>query len=211
MNNLILITQGSQAISLIRTLFSLKYEPKQLTVFTEQTIKNRCFIKFLDYYKIKYYFNIDMDRINSEDIVISYSNSNKIEVGDMATFINFHPGILPKYKGSLSSVHSLINGETEVGGTWHYMTNKIDCGNILYQFKIIIDDLDTAFSLNHKIFDKATECLGKVLEMVKSKETGTQQTSEGKFYYNKFPMIEKLDNKLQKRITYFPPEYTDEF
>jgi methionyl-tRNA formyltransferase len=207
MDNIVLITQGSQAISLVRTLFSLGYKPDQILVFTDKDEKNNCFREFLTYYNIVHYLKINMSLIKDNDLVISYSNLHKIKVNNKATFINFHPGLLPKYKGSLSTVHSLINGEKKVGGTWHYMTNKIDCGNILYKFKIKIKKKDTAFSLNHKIFNKSLNCLKKVLNKVKLNNKGKVQKPKGKFYYNKFPDVSKLDNFLQKRITYFPPKF----
>ena len=34
MDNIVLITQGSQAIQLVRTLFALRYKPNQLIVYT---------------------------------------------------------------------------------------------------------------------------------------------------------------------------------
>ena len=101
----------------------------------------------------------------------------------------------------------MINNEKHVGGTWHYMTDKIDSGNVLHKFKIKIKEHDTAFSLNHKIFNKSIECLEQVLNMVKTKDKGKPQTSKGKFYYNKFPDISKLNTDLQKRINYFPPNF----
>ena len=132
---------------------------------------------------------------------------HKIDINNKSKYINFHPGLLPQYKGSLSTVYSLINGEKEVGGTWHYMNNKIDSGNILHQFKLLIQDDDTAFSLNHKIFDKSINCLGEVLNKVNLKNQGKKQTSKGNFYYNKFPDISNLDTNLQEKIKYFPPNF----
>lgn len=206
MKQIVLITQGSQAISLVRTLFSLGFKPNQILVFTNKEKKNKCFREFLKYYNIKTKLKINTSLIEDNALVISYSNVHKIDVNNNATFINFHPGLLPKYKGSLSTVHSLINGEQEVGGTWHYMTDKIDNGNILYQFKIIIQDNDTAFSLNHKIFNESLNCLMVVLEFLKLNIQGKEHKG-GNFYYNKFPNINNLDKDLQKKITYFPPNF----
>ena len=201
-----LITQGSQAISLIRTLFSLGFKPNQISVFTTDEKRNKCFTEFLDYYKINYLQKIP--NVIDKGLVISYSNSHKINIESNATFINFHPGRLPYYKGSLSTIHSMINNEKYVGGTWHYMSNKIDHGNILYKFKIKIQNQDTAFSLNHKIFNESINCLYIVLNKIQSKDIGEVQKNEGKFYYNKFPDLSGLDKDLQKRINYFPPYYT---
>ena len=207
MKQIVLITQGSQAISLIRTLFSLGYKPNQMIVFTTSEEKNNCFGEFLMYYNIDTKLKIDMSLVKDDALVISYSNIYKIDVNDNATFINFHPGILPKYKGSLSTVHSMINNEKYVGGTWHYMSDKIDTGNILYKFKIKIQEQDTAFSLNHKIFNESINCLDRVIDMIKSKHKGKVQKSKGNFYLNTFPDISHLDKNLQERISYFPPQY----
>tara|TARA_A100001515_G_scaffold123851_1_gene107876 strand:- start:3152 stop:3775 length:624 start_codon:yes stop_codon:yes gene_type:complete len=206
MKQIVLITQGSQAISLVRTLFGLGYKPNQMLVFTIKDKKNKCFKDFLNYYNIKTKLKINMSLIKDDALVISYSNIHKININDNATFINFHPGLLPNYKGSLSTVHSLINGEQEVGGTWHYMTDKIDCGNILYQFKILIQDNDTAFSLNHKIFNESLNYLKVVLEAIDLKVLGKEHRG-GNFYYNKFPDISNLDINLQEKIKYFPPNF----
>ena len=207
MKQLVLITQGSQAISLIRTLFSLGYKPNCMLVFTIKDEKNNCFKEFLNYYNINTLFKIDLSLIKKNSLVISYSNPCKINTTSNSTYINFHPGLLPKYKGSLSTVHSMINNEEYVGGTWHYMTDKIDHGNILEQFKIKIENCNTAFSLNHKIFDKSLSCLNNVIEKIKAKNKGKQQKKLGKFYFNKFPDISYLDTNLQKRINYFPPNF----
>jgi len=206
MKKIILITQGSQAIQLIRTLFSLGYKPNELKIYTDtDKDTNKSFLEFLKYYEIDYLENIDYKDWN-EKIVISYSNPYKLKINNNSTFINFHPGLLPKYKGSLSTVHSMINQENEVGGTWHYMTDKIDHGNILSQFSINITDNDTAFSLNHKIFNQSVNCLSEVLHLVNNGASGhSQNHDKGKFYYNKFPNINHLDKEIQKKINYFPP------
>ena len=111
MKQIVLITQGSQAISLVRTLFSLGYKPNQMLVFTDNEEKNNCFKEFLIYYNINTKLKIDMSLVKDNALVVSYSNIHKIDINNNATFINFHPGLLPQYKGSLSTVHSLINGE----------------------------------------------------------------------------------------------------
>ena len=47
-----------------------------------------------------------------------------------------------------------------------------------------------------------------VLDAVKNKVKGAKQPKEGKFYYNKFPDLNKLEDKdLKSRINYFPPKF----
>jgi len=129
-----------------------------------------------------------------------------------STFINFHPGILPNYRGSLSTVWSMLNNEDYVGGTWHYIEKRVDTGNILSQHKIPVTPTSTAFSLNHKIFSKGISEIGNVLELVNGEDKGIKQEGKSRFYYNKFPSLtkeDKWDDDLKSRVNYFPPSFVD--
>tara|TARA_Y100000385_G_scaffold95666_1_gene99007 strand:- start:8495 stop:9157 length:663 start_codon:yes stop_codon:yes gene_type:complete len=218
MTKFIVIGQGSQLIQLIRELFSLKITPDNLRIITVNGEFNLSCIEFLKYYKIDY-FIVDKSTFISTlghyieghkpDCVISLSNPFIIPKEILSLkpqFINFHPGILPFYKGSLSTVHSLINKESFVGGTWHYITPEVDQGNILKVFNIDIKD-DNAFTLNHKIYSLGISYLEKVLEKVSNKDKGVPQDKLGKFYYNKFPDVSHLDSELQEKILFFPPKF----
>lgn len=218
MLKILIIGQGSQTIQLIRELFSLGITPNNLTTITVSGDFNLSYIEFLNYYKIGYVIcNFDNFKKQthsiitdfSPDIVISFSNPFIIpkEILFLKTkFVNFHPGILPNYKGSLSTVYSLINGERFVGGTWHYIDENVDTGNIIKVIKIASKN-SNVFTLNHKIFSLGIHCLGDIIEKVNNNYTGIPQKKRGKFYSNKFPDISKLDTELQKRILYFPPKF----
>ena len=46
--------------------------------------------------------------------------------------LNLHSGILPKYRGIMSTFWAMLNGEKQIGSTLHKITdNKIDSGEIL--------------------------------------------------------------------------------
>lgn len=214
----VIIGQGSQIIELIRKMFSLEIMPNNLKIITVNGDFNLSCLEFLSYYAIDYdvcdkrnFKQIAYSTIAnfSPNIVISFSNPFIIreEILNLKTkFINFHPGILPNYKGSLSTVHSLINNEKFVGGTWHYLDKGIDTGNIIKIVKTPLKHFN-AFTLNHKIFSLGIDCLEEIIEKVKNNYLGTRQEKTGKFYYKKFPDVSNLDDKLQKRILYFPPKF----
>jgi methionyl-tRNA formyltransferase len=58
-------------------------------------------------------------------------------------FINFHYGLLPKYRGANPVLAQMVNGETESGITVHIVDENIDTGPIVLQQKISIEDNDT--------------------------------------------------------------------
>lgn len=218
MLKLIIIGQGSQTIQLIRELFSLEVTPNNIKVITVEGDFNLSYIEFLSYYKIEYdicnksNFNSKLHLLTNNfypDIVISFSNpfiiSEKV-LSLKTKFINFHPGILPNYKGSLSTVHSIINQEMFVGGTWHYIDNDVDTGNIIKVIKIPSENFNV-FTLNHKIFSLGVNCLGEIVEKVNNNYIGVIQEKCGNFYYNKFPDVSKYNIEQQKRLLYFPPKF----
>lgn len=218
MGEFLIIGQGSQSIQLLRQLFSLNVSVDKIKVITVDEKSNLSFIEFLTYYEIKYVICnknnfIDesytiIDNFNPK-IVISFSNpfilSDKI-LSTKTKFINFHPGILPNYKGNLSTIHSMINKEKFVGGTWHYIDSGIDTGNIIKLFKIPIKNFN-AFTLNHKIFSIGINCLEDVIEKVKNNYDGRPQKKIGKYYTKKFPNINDFDLEMQNKLSYFPPKF----
>jgi methionyl-tRNA formyltransferase len=218
-SKILLICQGSQAVQLIREFFSLRYVPSQIHVITFDFKNDIPLISFLNEYEIKKYhaskqtFNkvlFDCLKLDFE-LVISFSNPFIISEKALSSsiFLNFHPGWLPKYRGSLSTVYSLINNEKYVGGSWHFIEKGVDKGSIIKRFKIYIDKNDTAFSLNHRIFGKGINYLRFVLEKVNQNYKGIiQANKKGFFYLNKFPPLENIsDKELLYKLTFFPPKF----
>lgn len=70
--------------------------------------------------------------------------------------LNFHPSILPYYRGPAPSYWCIYNEENYSGYTLHRMTEKIDQGEILFQEKTPIlssyteQDLDTVIAIMAK-------------------------------------------------------------
>lgn len=70
--------------------------------------------------------------------------------------VNIHPALLPKYGGKGmygDNVHKAVieNKETESGITIHFVNEKYDEGQIIFQENIQLEPQDTAETLAHKI------------------------------------------------------------
>jgi len=66
-------------------------------------------------------------------------------------FLNIHPSLLPKYRGSSPIETAILNGEKETGVTIIQMDEKVDHGPIISQAKIPISPTDTKTSLTQKL------------------------------------------------------------
>lgn len=83
-------------------------------------------------------------------IPVSYINYFKKKI------INIHPSLLPKYGGKGmfgSKVHNNVisNSDNETGITIHYVSEKYDSGEIIFQKKIKVEKEDTPLSIEKKI------------------------------------------------------------
>jgi len=85
--------------------------------------------------------------------------------------INIHPALLPKYGGKGmygSRVHESIitNREKESGITIHYVNEKYDEGNTIFQAKTKIEPDDTPESLADKIHQLEYQHFPKVIQQL---------------------------------------------
>ena len=87
------------------------------------------------------------------------------------TIINIHPSILPKYGGKGmygSRIHDKVieNNEVETGITIHYVSEKYDSGEIIFQKKIAIKENDTPQIIEKKIHKLEYKYLPKIIESI---------------------------------------------
>ena len=129
------------------------------------------------------YFN--REDFYSTDKVVEYLLENQIDFIVLAGFlwlvpsnilknyenkiINIHPALLPKYGGKGMHGHHVHQAviaakEQESGITIHYVNEKYDEGNIIFQAKCSITPEDTADSLAEKIHLLEKEHFPKVID-----------------------------------------------
>jgi len=86
------------------------------------------------------------------DIVISvlYENLLTSHILQKAQCYNFHPGILPEYRGAGAFSWGLINKSKKSGITLHLIDEGIDTGDIIEIREFIISPQDTAYTLYNK-------------------------------------------------------------
>ena len=85
--------------------------------------------------------------------------------------INIHPALLPDYGGKGmygDNVHKAViaNGAKESGITIHYVNDKYDDGDIIFQAKCEITDADTPETLAEKVHALEYEYFPKIIESI---------------------------------------------
>ena len=83
--------------------------------------------------------------------------------------VNIHPALLPRFGGKGMyghKVHEAVKaaGETETGMTVHYVTSKVDSGEIIEQFRVPLSPADTVEDISEKEHQLEMKYFPKVIE-----------------------------------------------
>ncbi|MFC7773806.1 methionyl-tRNA formyltransferase [Flavobacterium sp. GCM10027622] len=102
-------------------------------------------------------------------------------------FINFHPGPLPRYRGPMPIFEVLRNQENNTAICAHFMSNRFDQGNIIFNDPIAIDKKETYGSLTVKISTRISQVVLNVANMLEygSKIPNFVQDENDSCYYEK--------------------------
>jgi len=89
---------------------------------------------------------------------------------DLATYggINFHPSLLPKYRGGSAMNWAIIAGEKETGVTIHQIDEGVDTGPIILQEKVPIDPDDSVKTLYFgKIYPLGVKLVAEAVRLIR--------------------------------------------
>lgn len=100
---------------------------------------------------------------------------------------NFHPGILPQYRGSGAFSWAIINGDKRCGITLHELDVDIDTGPIIAVESFPIEAWDTAQTLHAKGMDAMQTLFERwfVRLLTKDYPTAEQNDDSAHTYYRK--------------------------
>ena len=159
---------GSNMLSIIKSSREYNFPIK-----IELIISNNLNAKGLVYakkYSIPYKYISSKDKIKFERECLFFLKKKKIKFICLAGFmqklskkflrsfnyrvINIHPSLLPKYKGLNTYKRVLNSGEKYAGSTVHFVTEKLDSGQIILKKKVLIDRNETENSLKKKVLSQ---------------------------------------------------------
>ena len=108
--------------------------------------------------------------------------------------VNGHPAVLPRYRGPNPIGWALLNGDSELGFTFHRMDADFDTGRILAQGTAPLTAAERAEDVLGALFGVATSLLPRALERVQAEDPGDLQTEEEATYAGFFePEYAEID------------------
>lgn len=79
--------------------------------------------------------------------------------------VNFHPSLLPRYRGPCPSNAALLNDDAVTGVTAHYVTEGLDEGDILLQRPIAIREQDNDGLLRQRLAALSGEMIPELVDL----------------------------------------------
>jgi len=83
-------------------------------------------------------------------------------------FVNFHAGKLPYYRGRNVINWAIINNETSIGLTAHYVDQGIDTGDIILQRTVPIEWEDTYGDVLDRVTDAFPDLIADTVGLIES-------------------------------------------
>jgi methionyl-tRNA formyltransferase len=137
-----------------------------------------------------------LHRVSGQRVLIISANNRYIFRKELINsrwveIINFHYALLPHYRGMNIPTWVIYNREKVTGITWHYVTEKVDCGRIISQREIVIDNSATAFDIVRQGMLCGIESfqtfIGELLEHEISGEDVEYPAEEEIYYSSRLP------------------------
>ncbi|MFM6268534.1 MAG: formyltransferase family protein [Dolichospermum sp.] len=157
------------------------------------THKNPSHVPSLEKYCQKININYSLDNISKAelpfkpDVICSiyyrYIIKKHIINACNGKIFNLHPSLLPKYRGCSSLTWAMINGDKEVGFTYHYIDENCDTGNIILQESCTVKDWDTQETLYTRLMFESMKYFEQVLDLVQQGFNGQIQEEQKSSYY----------------------------
>jgi len=96
--------------------------------------------------------------------------------------INFHPSLLPRYRGPIPVGWAVRNGDREIGLTFHRMAGELDTGPILSQARLTLGDEWSWDELGPRMAALVQEILPTALERAERGDPGDPQEESDEYY-----------------------------
>lgn len=149
--------------------------------------------------------------------LVFVNNYNKIVTNaelSQTVFLNYHVGLLPKWRGNSANGWAIINGAKEVGFTLHRIIPMLDAGNIYYRFEYPYSSRETYFNARVAMDKDLREHLCNVIRKVIDDPNSYAMMNEGEFVYcSKFRPIDgnisswqyTTDEIIRRHYVFAPP------
>jgi methionyl-tRNA formyltransferase len=118
--------------------------------------------------------------------------------------LNMHGSLLPKYRGRAPVHWAILNGETAIGASLHYMVEKPDAGALVDQESVAILPNDNALEVSIKVAEVAEQVLRRSLPklIAGSADARPLDLKQGSYFGRRTPEDGRINWRLPARAVH---------
>ena len=146
-----------------------------------------------------------LDEIKNLEIDVIINQSQNIIKKELLSIpkigvVNRHNALLPKNRGRLTPFWVLYKEEKETGVSIHFVTEKIDAGDIIVQKSFSITPKDNFNTIVKKNYEIAADAMLEALDKIEKGDKDYIPNSEKEATYNTTPTLKEAWEFRKKRI-----------
>lgn len=121
--------------------------------------------------------------------------------------INLHSGVLPQYRGVMATFRAMLNGDSDIGSTLHFITDRgVDTGDIL---SIETRPLNTQHSylLNVlRLYPQGCKQILRAVSAINNTQPLINRPQQGDAKYYSFPNIHEIEQFRRLGFRLYDPD-----
>jgi hypothetical protein len=134
-----------------------------------------------------------LKELDGIDVVVCCLFNRLLDLSFIDSFrycVNFHPSLLPNYRGPEPIYWALLNGDANFGLTLHHMTEGIDEGDVISQSLCQRPAIPLAFLVERRLASNVGDLVQALMRQVAAGQVASEEQGEG--FYLPAPTLENI-------------------
>ena len=121
--------------------------------------------------------------------------------------INLHSGVLPQYRGVMATFRAMLNGDSDIGSTLHYISDKgVDTGDILSIETRLLNPLHSYLLNVLHLYPQGCKQILQAVSAVDDKRSLINRPQQGDAKYYSFPNSHEIEQFRRLGFRLYDPD-----
>lgn len=126
--------------------------------------------------------------------------------------LNLHSGLLPDYRGAMATFWALLNGDTEIGSTLHYIVDgTIDTGPVVGRARIPLDHQRPYMASVLDLYPAGCDMVVAAIGAIARDGVVQSEKQQGKGQYFSWPSQDQVDAYFARGYRFYGEHELEDF
>ena len=126
--------------------------------------------------------------------------------------LNLHSGLLPAYRGAMATFWALLNGDTEIGSTLHYIVDgTIDTGPVVGRARIPLAHERPYMASVLDLYPSGCAMVLDAIRAIENDRVAPSDKQQGKGRYFSWPTQDQVDGYFEQGYRFYGDHELEDF